>query len=379
MMNDVTLTDDQRDFVTHFRKFATEVLVPMAEKAEAAEAYPLEIFKVMADQGYLGLAFPEKYGGSGLDHVTLSLMFEELGAISAGLTLGVYCHMVLALTPFYLFGNEDLKQRYLVPGIRGEKIGCWGITEPGAGSDLAAISTKAELKGDHYHLTGTKIFTTNGTFADYVVITAYTNKAAGMKGITLFVVDKGTPGFSVSRRIKTVGVRCSETTELSFDNVKVPKSQILGELDRGFYNALNSLTGGRIVAASFAVGIARAAMEQALSYCRQREQFGHPVIQNQGVSWAFSDMATTIDAARLLTHRAARLADAGKPHIKEASMAKLFATENASKIAAQAMQLHGGYGLTEEYPAERYYRDCKLLEIGEGTNQIHRNMIVKFL
>lgn len=378
-MLETLLTEDQKQFVVHFRKFAKEVLAPMAEKAEAAEAYPLEIFKIMAEQGYLGLPFPEKYGGSDLDYVTLALMFEELGAISAGLTLGVYCHMVLALTPFQLFGNEDLKKRYLIPGIKGEKIGCWGITEPGAGSDLQAISTKAERKGDRYLINGTKIFTTNGTFADYVVITAYTNKEAGMKGITLFVIDKGTPGFKVSRRIKTVGVRCSETTELSFENVEVGREQILGEVDKGFYNALNSLTGGRIVASSFAVGIARAAMEQALRYTKERQQFGKPIFANQGIAWTFADMATTIDAARLLTYQACKLADAGKPHIKEASMAKLFATENASRIAAQAMQLHGGYGLSEEFPAERYYRDCKLLEIGEGTNQIHRNMIAKFL
>lgn len=374
---EVTMNEDHEQFVTHFRKFAAEVLSPMADKAEKKGEYPLEIFKIMAEQGYLGLPFPEKYGGSGLDYLTLALMFEEMGAVSAGLTLGVYCHMVLALTPFHLFGNEDQKKRYLIPGIKGEKIGCWGITEPGAGSDLAAISTRAEKRGKEYVLNGTKIFTTNGTFADYVVITAYTNKNAGMKGISLFVVDKG--HYSVSRRIKTMGVKCSETTELAFDECVVPESQLLGELDKGFYNALNSLTGGRIVASAFAVGIARAAMEQALKYTKERKQFGIPVYNNQGMGWTFADMATTIDAARLLTHRAALLADQGKPHIKEASMAKLFATENASKIASQCLQLHGGYGLTEEYPAERYYRDCKLLEIGEGTNQIHRNMIAKFL
>lgn len=375
----VATTLDQETFIEHFGKFAREVLGPLAAKAEEQGSYPQEVFKIMAEHGYLGLHLPEEYGGAGLDHMALALMFEEMGAVSAGLGLGIYCHMVLALTPFLLYGTESQKEAYLRPGIQGDRIGAWGISESSAGSDLAAIRTKAEVKNGDFVINGSKLFTTNGTFADFVVITAYTKPDAGMKGISLLIVDKGTPGFSVSRRLKTMGMRCSETTELTFEDCKIPRENLLGPENLGFYNALTSLTGGRIVAAAFSVGLARAAMQQALRYTRERSQFGKPIYDNQGVAWTFADMAVAIDAARLLTHRAARLADEGKPHIKEASMAKLFATENCSKITGQALQLHGGYGFTEEFPAERYYRDCKLFEIGEGTNQIHRNMIAKFL
>lgn len=373
------LNEEQSEFLEHFRKFAREKLEPIAKVAEEKREYPQEVFKMVAELGYLGLTFPEKYGGSNMGHMALAIMYEELGAISAGLALGIYCHTVLALTPVAAFGSEEQKQEYLVPGIKGEKIGAWGITEPSAGSDLAAIQTKAVKDGDDYIINGTKLFTTNGTFADFIIITAYTDKEKGAKGISLFIVDKNTPGFSVSRRLKTMGVRCSETTELSFEDVRLPASKLLGEKNLGFYNALMSLTGGRIVAAAFSIGIARAAYEQALGYTRQREQFGKSIYENQGIGWTFADMATSIDAARLLTYRAAQLADNKKQHIKEASMAKLFATEACSKITSQALQLHGGYGFTEDFPAERYYRDCKLMEIGEGTNQIHRNMIAKFL
>lgn len=375
----IELNDDQTAFQQHFRKFAREKLAPIAQKAEEERKYPLEVFKLIADLGYLGLPFDEKYGGAQMDHMALAIMFEEFGAVSAGLALGIYCHMVLALTPVAIYGTEEQKQEYLVPGIKGEKLGAWGITEPSAGSDLTAIQTKAQLKGDHYWINGSKLFTTNGTFADFVIITAYTDSSKGPKGISLFIMDKGTPGFKVSKRLKTMGVRCSETTELSFEDCKIPKSKLLGEENLGFYNALKSLTGGRVVAAAFSIGLARAAFEQALGYTRERKQFNMPIYENQGIGWSFADMATSIDAARLLTYRAATLADNKKPHIKEASMAKLFATEACSKITSQALQLHGGYGFTEEYPAERYYRDCKLMEIGEGTNQIHRNMIAKFL
>ncbi|MBI4255218.1 MAG: acyl-CoA dehydrogenase family protein [Candidatus Rokubacteria bacterium] len=279
--------------------------------------------------------------------------------------------MALALTAISVFGTPAQKERYLRPGIAGEKIGAWSFAEPGAGSDPGSIACRAEKTATGYRITGTKMFTTNGPFADFVVLTASTAPGQGVKGLSLFLVDRGLPGFTVGRRIETMGMRAAQTAELVFDGCEVPAAALLGEENRGALTAMQTLTLGRITAAAYAVGTGRAALEATLAYVKQRQQFGQPIGKFQGVQWMLADMATALEAARL--------ADAGLPHTPEASMAKLFATETATRLANDALQLHGGYGYVSESPIQRLYRDVKLFEIGEGTSQIHRNIIARQL
>jgi alkylation response protein AidB-like acyl-CoA dehydrogenase len=376
-MIDFSLTDEQQAFRDALRKFAQKEIAPLVDEYEEKTEYPQFIFKKIAEPGYLGARFPEEAGGSGGDTMFSVIMSEELGYVSPAIYLGIYVHLYLAMSAILFFGNSKQKDQYLVPGIRGDLIGAWGFAEPGAGSDPGSMKTRARRRGDDFIINGTKMFITNGTFADFVVVTAVTDPSLGMKGISLFIVDKDTPGFSVSKKLKKMGMKASEAAELIFEDCRVPASNMLGQENTGFMAAMGTLTEGRIVAAAFAVGMARAAYDAALAYAKTREQFGKPIGKFQGIQWMLADMATQIEAAKLLTYQAAWLASGNASHIKEVSMAKLFATETATKVCSQAVQIHGGYGFMDEYPVSRFYRDCKLLEIGEGTSQIHRNTIAR--
>jgi len=372
-------TPEQLEFRRSVAAFCEREIVPIAGECDARGEFPLHLFKTLGRLGWLGVKFPTEWGGAGEGSVTYAILAEELGRASAGIALGFYVHVALALTAISVFGTQAQKERYLRPGIAGEKIGAWSFAEPGAGSDPGSITCRAEKTATGYRISGTKMFTTNGPFADFVVLTASTTPGQGTRGLSLFLVDRGLPGFTVGRRIETMGMRASQTAELSFDGCEVSADALLGEENRGAMTAMQTLTAGRITAAAYAVGTGRAALEATLAYVKQRQQFGQPIGKFQGVQWMLADMATALEAARLLTYQAAWLADAGLPHIKEASMAKLFATETATRLANDALQLHGGYGYVLESPIQRLYRDVKLFEIGEGTSQIHRNIIARQL
>jgi len=376
-MIDFSLTDEQKAFRDALRKFAKNEINPIAEEYDERAEYPQFIFKKMAESGYLGARFPVEFGGSGGDTMFSVIMSEELGYVSPGIYLGMYVHLYLAMSAILFFGSNEQKKKYLTQGIQGDMISAWAFAEPGAGSDPGSMTTRAKRDGNDFIINGTKMFITNGTFADFVVVTAVTDPSLGMKGISLFIVDKDTPGFSVSKKLKKMGMKASEAAELVFEDCRVPASNMLGKEDTGFLAAMGTLTEGRIVAAAFAVGIARAAYEASLNYAKSRVAFGKSIGKFQGIQWMFADMATQIEAAKLLTYQAAWLASDGKNPVKESSMAKLFATEMASNVCAQAVQIHGGYGFMDEYVVSRFYRDCKLLEIGEGTSQIHRNTIAR--
>jgi len=376
----LAFTEEQETFRRAARAFAEKEIAPIAAERDETNVYPLELLKRMAGLGYLGLKFPEEYGGGGGGSLDAALVFEELAAASAGITLGVYCHVVLALTAIARLGDDDQKRRYLAPGIRAEKIGAFGSTEAGAGSDITAISMRAVREGDGYILNGAKLFCTNSPIADFIVLSAVTDpQASPGKGISLFIVERNSPGLRVSRVIKTLGMHPAQTAEVVLEDVRVPVENRLGEENRGVPNMLAAFAEGRIVAAAFAIGIARAAFELARKYVLERVQFGQPIARNQVIQHRLADMDTEIQAARLLTHQAAWLADHGRPFVKEASQAKVFATEAAARIAAQAMHLQGAYGYVIESPAQRYYRDTHVLEIGEGTSEILRNVIAKQL
>lgn len=373
------LTEEQEAFRRAARAFAEKEIAPIATERDETNEYPVELLRRMADLGHLGLKFPAEYGGGDGGSLDAAILFEELAAASAGITLGVYCHVVLALTAIARIGNDEQKRRYLAPGMRGEQIGAFGSTEAGAGSDITAISTRAVREGNGYILNGAKLFCTNSPIADFIVLSAVTSPEKGGGGISLFIVDRDAPGLRVSRVLKTLGMHPAQTAEVVLENVWVPLGNRLGEENRGVPNMLVAFAEGRIVAAAFAIGIARAAFEAARKYVLERVQFGQPIARNQVIQHRLADMDTEIQAARLLTHQAAWLADNGRPFIKEASQAKVFATEAAARIAAQAMHLQGAYGYVLESPAQRYYRDTHVLEIGEGTSEILRNVIAKQL
>ncbi|MBI2890567.1 MAG: acyl-CoA dehydrogenase family protein [Nitrospirae bacterium] len=375
---DLELTEEQRIFRDRFREFARGEIEAIAKECDEKGEFPKELFRKMGSLGYLGIPFPTEYGGSGLDLVTFALFAEELGHASAGIAVGIYVHVALALSAVHAFGTSRQKESYLAPGIRGEKVGAWGFAEPAGGSDPSSFRTVAEQGPNGWRLNGTKVFISNGTFADFIVVTAKTAPEKGAQGMSLLIVNKGTPGFT-ARRIPVMGVRATESAELVFDNCVLPQDALLGRENEGFLQAMKTLALGRIMAAAFACGLGRAALEASLKYAGERKAFGQAIGAFQGNQWTLADMATRLDASWLLTLRAAQLAGEGRPHIKEASMAKLYASETATWICERAVQIHGAYGMAMEYPVQRYYRDCKLLEIGEGTSEIQRNTIARQL
>lgn len=372
-----SLTEEQRLFQEAIRDFAAREVAPIAREYDEREEYPIEILQKMGELGYLGMPFAKEDGGGGGDSVMSAIMSEEMGYVSAGIYLGVYVHVFLALNGIARFGSEQQKRDYLAPGISGQKVGAWAFAEPDAGSDPGSMTMRAVRDGDDYVLNGTKTYITNGSIADFVVVTANSNPDAGMKGLSLFIVDAGTPGFTVTRKFRKLGVRASDTAELSFSDFRIPHTAVLGDEAGGVINAMRVLTAGRIVSAGFALGTARAAFDQSRDHVKERQAFGQSVSQFQGIQWELADMALELECAKLLTWQAAWLADQGLPHIKEASMAKLYATEMCARITGQAVILHGASGYMMDSDIQRFYRDVKVMEIGEGTSHIQRNTIAR--
>ncbi len=369
------LTEEQKMIQAMVRDFAREVVMPGAAERDRTGEFPRDILEQMGELGLMGMNVPPEYNGAGVDSVSYSLALQEIAYACASTAVIMSVHNSVACGPIYLFGSDYLKEHYLKPLAAGRMLGSFAVTEPGAGSDPAGQKTKAVLDGDHYVLEGTKLFITSGKHSDVTVVTAYTDKEQKHRGISAFVVEKGTPGFSVGKEEKKMGLRCSDTVELVFEECRVPKKNLLGREGDGFMIAMASLDGGRIGIASQSVGLAQACLDVAVKYARERVQFGRPISQFQGLRWMIADMATRIEAARLLTLNAAAMRDRGEDISAAASMAKLFASESANDAAYKATQIHGGYGYIEEFPVERYYRDARVFTIYEGTSEIQRKVI----
>jgi alkylation response protein AidB-like acyl-CoA dehydrogenase len=371
---DFTFTEDQTAILEAVKEFCDEDLAPKAQETDEAGIWPAENVKKLAELDLMGIPVPEEYGGLGMDFLTWSAVGEELSR-SCTTTGAVYGAHVLAVVPIMMFGSDEQKQKYLKPLATGEKIGAFGLTEPGAGSDAAAVATKAELDGDHYVLNGSKIFISNGGEAEVYVIIATTDPSRGARGMTAFIVEKGTPGFEFGKDEKKMAFPSLPNRELVFTDCRVPKENLLGRERGGFLVAMRTLGVGRIGMATGAVGVARAALEAAVPYTHQRQQFGQPISNFQAIQFMVADMATEVDCARLLTWRAAWLKDQNKPFEKEAAMAKVYASEVAMRTTTKAVQIFGGYGYTREFPVERYMREAKLFEIVEGTSEVQRMVI----
>ena len=376
---DFSLTEDQKMLRTMVRDFAEKELEPIAAQIDEEARFPAESIVKAAEIGLTGAGFPEEYGGSGGGAIEQAIVFEEVARVCAATSVILIVTNELAGYPIYTFGSEEQKQRFLVPLMKGEKLGAFGLTEAGAGSDVAALGTTATRQNDGYTLNGNKLFITNGAEADIMVVFATVDKSAGYRGITGFIVEKGTPGFSVGKLEHKLGIRASSTAELVFENCFVPEANRLGDEGRGFRIALGTIDGSRIGIAAQAVGIAQGAFDKALAYAKERQQFGQPIADFQAIQWMLADMATQIDAARLLTHRAANLKDTGLPFVKESSMAKVFAAEAAMFVTSKAIQIYGGYGYIKDYPLERYFRDAKITELYEGTSEMQRMTIARQL
>ncbi|WP_347490945.1 acyl-CoA dehydrogenase [Desulfoscipio sp. XC116] len=369
------LSEEQEMIRKTVRDFAENEVAPKAGPMDEAEEYDWKLWDDMAEMGLSGIPFPEEYGGAGMDNLCYAIAVEELSRVCASTGVLVSAHTSLGSWPIYAFGTEEQKQKFLVPLANGDKIGALGLTEPSAGSDAGAVKTTAVLDGDGYILNGSKIFITNGEKADIYVVIASTDKSKGSKGTSAFVVEKGTPGFTFGKKEHKMGIRASSTYELVFENCRIPKENLLGGEGKGFKIALMTLDGGRIGIAAQALGIAQGAFDEAVKYSKIREQFNKPLSSFQGLQWMMADMATRIDAARLLVYRAAYLKDNGLPFSKESAMAKLYASECAMWVTTKAVQILGGYGYTREYPVERMMRDAKITEIYEGTSEVQRIVI----
>jgi hypothetical protein len=333
--------------------------------------------KKLGAMGLLGMIFPHEYGGADLGYVDYVLAIEELSAVDGSIGITVAAHNSLGTNHIYLVGNEEQKRKYVPRLASGEWLAAWGLTEPDAGSDAGSAKTRAERKGDRYVLNGNKTFITNGRYADVAVVIAVTGKSKGTHGLSAFVVEKGTPGFRPGKKENKLGLRASDTSELIFEDCEIPAENLLGAEGNGFVDAMRVLDGGRISIAALALGIARGALDAALKYVKERRQFGKAIAEFQGIQWKLADMATDLDAARLLTQRAAVMKNAGRNVTRESSMAKLFASEAAVRICDEAVQLFGGYGFIKDYPVEKFYRDVKLCTIGEGTSEIQRMVIAR--
>jgi alkylation response protein AidB-like acyl-CoA dehydrogenase len=372
-----TLTEDQEQLRKEIRDFAAREIAPHVSEWDEHSTYPLEVVKQMGRMGLMGIIFPPEYGGSGMGYVDYVLAIEELSAVDGSVGIIVAAHNSLCSNHIFLAGNEAQRRKYIPKLATGEWIGAWGLTEPGSGSDAAGARTTAVKKGDKWVLNGSKTFITNGSYADVAVVIAVTDKTQGTHGLSAFVVEKGTKGFRPGKKENKLGLRASDTAELIFEDCEIPEENLLGKLGEGFVDSMRILDGGRISIAALSLGIARGALDCSLKYVKERRQFGKAIAEFQGIQWKLADMATELDAARLLTQRAAVLKDAGNKVTRESSMAKLYASEVAVRICDEAVQLHGGYGFIKDYPAEKYYRDVKLCTIGEGTSEIQRMVIAR--
>ena len=372
---DYALSEEQELLRSTVRQFAETEVAPLAAAMDEREEYEWSLWDKMAGMGLTGIPFPEEYGGAGMDHLAYAVAVEELSRVCASTGVLVSAHTSLCCWPVYAYGTEEQKKKYLEPLALGETIGALGLTEPGAGSDAGAVKLSARREGDEYVLNGTKIFITNAGRADTYVVIACTDPARGHKGTAAFIVTKGTPGFTFCKKEHKMGIRASSTYELVFEDCRVPADQMLGPDGKGFSIALATLDGGRIGIAAQALGIAQGAFEQAVNYAKTREQFGQAIGRFQAVGWMLADAATRIQASRHLVYHAAWLKDRGLPYGKESAMAKLHASETAMWVTTKAVQIHGGYGYTREYPVERMMRDAKITEIYEGTSEIQRLVI----
>jgi alkylation response protein AidB-like acyl-CoA dehydrogenase len=376
---DFELDDAHLQIQRMVRDFCEAEVKPHARRWDETGEFPLATVRKLGELGLLGITVPEDFGGAGLDLLAVAVVVEEIARYDGSLALTVASHNGLGSSQIRYFGTEAQKRRWLVPLARGEKLAAWGLTEPGSGSDAAGLLSSAVRRGDRWLLNGSKMFITQGSVGDVFVVLARTDPAKAQKGITAFVLEKGMKGFSQRVIHGKLGMRSSDTAELHMEDVEVPDENRIGEVDHGFLDTLAILDRGRVTIGALAVGLGRGAVEEARSYAKERKAFGKPIAEFQAISFALADMATEVDAARLLVWRSAALADAGKPFGREASMGKLFASEVAMRATSKAIQIHGGYGYTREFPVERYFRDAKLCEIGEGTSEIQRLVIARSL
>jgi len=376
---DFLLTDQQRLLRSAVREFAEREIAPHVMEWDEAQHFPSELVPKLAAEGLMGIQFPEAYGGAGMSAIEYCICIEELARVDPSVALSVAAHNGLGAAHIFMFGTEEQKQKYLIPLARGEAIGAWGLTEPTAGSDAGGTRTTAMRDGSSWVLNGAKTFTTHGRVAHVMVAMAVTDRAKGHHGISAFIVERGTKGMSPGRKENKLGMRASETSEVVFQDCRVPLDHLLGEEGQGYVNALQVLDAGRIGIAALAVGLAQGAYEAALAYARTRAQFGQPISSFQAIRWKLADSATGIDAARLLTYRAAFLKDCGMRTTRESAMAKVFSSEMAVRVAEDGVQIHGGYGFIKDYPAEKFFRDVKLCTIGEGTSEIMRMVIAREL
>lgn len=370
-------TDEQEQLRAVIRKFAAREIAPHVMRWDEANEFPADVVKQMGQMGLMGLIFPAEYGGSGLGYVEYVIAVEELSRVDGSIGIIVASHNSLATNHIFLAGTEAQKQKYVTKLASGEWLGAWGLTESGSGSDAGGARTTAVRKGDRWVLNGNKTFITNGSHADVAVIMAVTDKSKGTRGLSAFIVEKGTPGFRPGRKENKLGLRASDTSELILENCEIPEENLLGVEGDGFIDAMRVLDGGRISIAALSLGMAQGAYDAALKYTKERHQFGKAISEFQGIQWKIADMATQLDAAKLLTLRAAQMKDAGLKTTLESAMAKLFASEAAVRICEEGVQLHGGYGFIKDYPAEKFYRDVKLCTIGEGTSEIQRLVIAR--
>ena len=372
---DFKLTPEQNMIRKVMKDFAEKEVEPIASEVDETERYPRETVDKLSKYHMLGIPFPKEYGGAGGDEIAYAIAVEELSKKCGTTGVILSAHTSLGCWPIYKYGSKEQKEKYLIPLAKGEKLGAFALTEPNAGTDAAGQQTTAVLDGDYYVLNGSKVFITNGGQADVYIIFAMTDKSKGTRGISAFIVEKDYPGFLIGKIENKMGIRGSSTTELIFENCMVPRENLLGGEGKGFKIAMATLDGGRIGIAAQALGIAQGAMDEAVSYLKEREQFGRPLAKFQGLQWMVAEMETKINAARLLVYSAAYNKSAGLPYSKEAAMAKLFASEVSMEVTTKAVQLHGGYGYTRDYPVERMMRDAKITEIYEGTSEVQKMVV----
>ena len=376
---DFEYTPEQNQLRREVREFAAAEIAPHVSEWDETQTFPAEVIRKLGQLGYMGAIFPEEYGGAGLGYIEYAIIIEELSRVDGSVGLIVAAHTSLCSNHIYKAGTQEQKQKYLTRLASGEWLGCWSLTEPEAGSDAGGTRSTAVRDGDCWVLNGSKTFTTNAHYADVCVGMAMTDRSAARHGISAFILEKDTPGFRPGRKENKLGLRASATGEVIFSNCRVPQSQMLGKPGEGFVDSLRILDGGRVSIAALSIGMAQGAYDAALKYAKLRKQFGRPISEFQAIQHKLVDMATKIDASRLLTYRAACMIDAGKRVTRESAMAKLFASESAVWIAGEAVQIFGGYGFIKDYPVEKFYRDVKLCTIGEGTSEIQRLVIARQL
>lgn len=373
------LTENQKMVQQVARDFAQNEIKPVVMKYDESQEFPHDIIQKLGELGFMGVIFPQEYGGAGLGYLEYVTIIEEISKIDPSIGLSIAAHNSLCSNHIYTFGNEEQKRKYLPDLAAGKKIGAWALTEPVSGSDAGGMQTTAALQGNRYALNGSKNFITHGSVGSVTVVMAITDKSKGKRGISALIVENDTPGFIVSKKENKLGMRCCDTSALAFDNCLVPKENLIGSEGDGFRQALAVLDGGRISIAALALGIAQGALDASLKYAKERHQFGKPIGEFQAIQWKLAEMATQIEAARLLTYRAAFLKNQGKDVTRESAMAKYFASEVAVQATNEAVQIHGGYGFIKDFPVEKLYRDVKLCTIGEGTSEIQKLVIAREL